>query len=198
MSFLNTTHQTLTLTPLPAHVTKTHVLALLHDNDKMIRLNPIVKAHHRLPDSSSIAFFKNESSEHQPSADAPSFPVYEVTEDMSGSADDEVSGGNWRGGWAKRFVPDSITYETSMQCKDDGLVSITHAPMGVHSVTTWVVKDGEGGALVLDERGVVTSNRMLMGFIKTTLQESHEKLVKDFIAVLAKEIAEAGGLEKDS
>jgi hypothetical protein len=129
----------------------------------MIRMNPIVKAHHRLPHSSSLAFFKNESLVHKPAGDSPSLPVYEVTEDMSGSADGEASGGNWRGGWAKRFIPDSITYETSMQCKDDGLVSITHAPMGVHSVTAWLVREGENGSLVLDERGMVTSNRMLMG-----------------------------------
>jgi hypothetical protein len=79
-----------------------------------------------------------------------------------------------------------------MECLEDGLRSITHAPMGVHSSTTWIVKDGEGGGLVLEERGKVTSNRMLMGFIKTTLQESHEKLVKDFMAVLEKEVAGEG------
>ena len=128
----------------------------------MIRMNPIVKAHHRLPDSSSLAFFKTESPEHKTAADSPPLPVYEVTEDMGGSPDGEASGGNWRGGWARRFIPDSITYETSMQCRDDGLVSITHAPMGVHSVTTWSVSEKDGH-LVLDERGIVTSNRMLMG-----------------------------------
>ena len=78
-----------------------------------------------------------------------------------------------------------------MECLEDGLRSITHAPMGVHSSTTWIVRDGEGG-LVLEERGKVTSNRMLMGFIKTTLQDSHEKLVKDFMAVLEKEVAGDG------
>lgn len=65
--------------------------------------------------------------------------------------------------------------------------------MGVHSVTTWIVREagpGESslmlgdGRLVLEEKGVVRASRMLMGFIKTTLQESHEKLVKDFMGVL--------------
>lgn len=69
------------------------------------------------------------------------------------------------------------------------MVSITHAPMGVHSTTTWLIKEEEG-ALVLEERGCVKSNRMLMSFIKTTLQESHEKLVKDFVALLEKMWAE--------
>ena len=115
---------------------------------------------------------------------------------MGGSADAEQGGGSWRGGWAKRFIPDEIKYETSMECLADGLRSITHAPMGVHSSTTWIVRDGngdeEGEGLVLEERGKVTSNRMLMGFIKTTLQASHEKLVKDFMAVLEREVAGEG------
>ena len=83
---------------------------------------------------------------------------------------DEAQGGSWRGGWAKRFVPDSITYNSSIQNRDDGMLSITQAPMGVHSITTWLVKDAEDedGHLVLEERGEVTSNRMLMGFIKTS------------------------------
>ena len=43
---------------------------------------------------------------------------------------EEGGGGTWRGGWAKRFIPDTLEYETSMQKKEDGLVSITHAPSG--------------------------------------------------------------------
>jgi hypothetical protein len=163
------------------------VLALLHNPEKMILLNPIVRAHQLLPASSSTAFFTHEPEAYKPLPDAP-IPVYQVTEDMSGSPDAD---GTWRGGWAKRFVPDSLTYETSMQQREDGLVSITHAPMGVHSVTTWVVREGEEGGLVLDERGEVTSNRMLMGFIRTTLKESHEKLVKDFVACLESEVKAA-------
>jgi hypothetical protein len=194
---LNASHETITLTTLPAGITKAHALALLHDPDKMIRMNPIIKTHHQLPASSSVAFFKHEPADRKPSGDEALPPVYSVTEDISGSAEGEEAGGTWRGGWAKRFVPDEISYETSLQCKEDGLVSITHAPMGVHSVTTWVVKEGEDGRVVLDERGLVTSNRMLMGFIKTTLQGSHDKLVKDFAAALEREVAE-GEVEKVS
>jgi hypothetical protein len=156
----------------------------------MIKLNPIVRAHKLLPSSSSIAFFKSESADLTPPSPETT-PVYEVTEDMSGS-EDAGQTGSWRGGWAKRFIPDSITYETSMECLEDGLRSITHAPMAVHSCTTWLVQEGENGRLVLEETGRVTSNRMLMSFIKTTLQESHEKLVRDFIVALEKEVAGAG------
>jgi hypothetical protein len=180
------------------------VLSILHDNDKMIRMNPIVIAHHRLSDSASAAFFKSEPAAYQSADRAIVIPVYEVTEDTSGGAADGAQDGGgssgWRGGWAKRFIPDSLTYETSQQCRPDGLLSITHAPMGVHSTTTWVVKEAEGGdgGLVLEERGRVTSNRMLMGFIKTTLQQSHEKLVKDFVALLEAEFAgeSDGNVEK--
>ena len=59
--------------------------------------------------------------------------------------------------------------------------------MGVHSVTTWVIKEAADGTITLEERGCVTSNRMLMGFIKTTLQASHDKLVADVVAILEKD-----------
>ena len=73
------------------------------------------------------------------------------------------------------------------------MVSITHAPLGVWSRTTWVIReakegemgaDGQGKGLLVDEKGEVRSNRMLMGFIKTTLKESHDRLVKDFVEAL--------------
>ena len=72
--------------------------------------------------------------------------------------------------------------------------------MGVNSVTTWVVREAteeEGGkGLVLEKTGKVTSNRMLMGFIKTTLQESYEKLDRDFVAALEREVAGQQEIEK--
>jgi len=64
--------------------------------------------------------------------------------------------------------------------------------MGVHSVTTWSLREDGDGGLVLDERGTVTSNRMLMGFIRTTLQGSHDKLVRNFVAVLEREMRGEG------
>ncbi|KAL3423377.1 hypothetical protein PVAG01_05124 [Phlyctema vagabunda] len=194
-SFLNTSHETLTVTPLPAYITKAQVLALLHDSERMITLNPLVTAYHLQPASAAIAFFKGEPAENQPQGEVEEVPIYSVTDDLAGGGKEaEAEGGSWRGGWAKRFIPDSITYNSSMQNRDDGLVSITHAPMGVNSVTTWLVKDSETDdsgkpGLVLEERGKVTSNRMLMGFIKTTLQASHEKLVQDFVVELEKGIA---------
>jgi hypothetical protein len=75
------------------------------------------------------------------------------------------------------------------------MLAITHAPMGVHSVTEWIVRE-ENDGLVLEEKGEVTSNRMLMGFIKTTFHESHEKLVKDFVAMVEKTWAEREGTGK--
>ncbi|TGO60556.1 hypothetical protein BOTNAR_0143g00180 [Botryotinia narcissicola] len=192
MSFLTTTHQTLTLTPIPPHILKAQVLALLHNHSKMISLNLLVTAHTLLPPTHILAvdFFKTEPPSLQPSTSSPC-EIWEITDDIS--AADGDNGGGWRGGWAKRFVPDQITYTSSLQDREDGLVSVTHAPMGVHSVTTWIVREagpGESslmlgqGRLVLEEKGVVRASRMLMGFIKTTLQESHEKLVKDFMRVL--------------
>ncbi|KAF7927349.1 uncharacterized protein EAE97_010024 [Botrytis byssoidea] len=203
MSFLTTTHQTLTLTPIPPHIPKAQVLALLHNHSRMISLNPLVTAHTLLPPTHILAvdFFKTEPPSLQPSASCPC-EIWEITDDMSAAEGD--NGGGWRGGWAKRFVPDQITYTSSLQDREDGLVSVTHAPMGVHSVTTWIVREagpGESslmlgqGRLVLEEKGVVRASRMLMGFIKTTLQESHEKLVKDFMRVLKENGADGEEVE---
>lgn len=149
----------------------------------MITVNPLVTAHTLLPESAFEAF------KHEPALSGPA-PVYSITDDMSATASSDSGGGSWRGGWAKRFVPDAITYQACFLNREDGMLTITHAPMGVRSVTTWLVKEGGEGGLVLEERGEVTSNRMLMGFIKTTLQESHDKLVRDFVKVLEKEVEE--------
>ena len=122
--------------------------------------------------------------------------MYEVVETTSSA---EESAGSWRGGWAKRFIPDSITYETSLESREDGMRTITHAPMGVHSFTTWVLRDPEEGqeGLVLEKTGLVTSNRMLMRFIKTTIHQSYEKLFRDFVVALEKEVAAEGGSETE-
>lgn len=50
--------------------------------------------------------------------------------------------------------------------------------------------------MVLEKTGQVTSNRMLMTFIKTTLQDSYEKLDRDFVAALDKEMAGGADIEK--
>lgn len=160
----------------------------------MIKLNPVVKSYERLPSSAAIAFFKHVAPEHKSPTSPSSASVYKVIEDTSGGAD-EARGGSWRGGWAKRFIPDTITYETSLEARPDGMVTITHAPMGVNSVTIWVVREGkQGGGVELEKTGIVTSNMMLMGFIKTTLQESYDKIVRDFVAALEKEVAQVGNV----
>lgn len=156
-------------------------------------LNPIIISHDLIPPASSIAFFKSVSADYQPSKLAQT-AVYKVTERVG----EEGASGTWRGGWAKRFIPDTLTYETSMESKEDGMRSITNAPMGVHSVTTWLVKDSEeeGAGLILEKMGLVTSNKMLMGFIRTTINESYEKLATEFVALLEKEYADGNGGEE--
>lgn len=201
---LNTSTTVKTIAPLNPNATLQQALSILHNNEKMLSLNPILKSHKLLPESSSVAFFKNVPDEYKPPATGDFdgvIPVYEIVEGMeSGTAEGEGQSGSWRGGWASRFIPDTITYESSIQPMDTGMVSITHAPMGVHSYTTWMVREAteeEGGkGLVLDKTGMVTSNRMLMGFIKTTLQESHDKLSTDFVAALDREIAGQKDIEK--
>ncbi|RDL39544.1 Uncharacterized protein BP5553_03884 [Venustampulla echinocandica] len=202
-SLLNTTTTVKTLTPLPPHIKKTDVLSLLHNNERMLTLNPLLKSYQQLPPPSSIAFYSQVPNALKPSstAEIEALPVFSVIESSSASSDQAEPEGadTWRGGWAKRIIPDEITYETSMQAKDDGVVTITHAPMGVHSVTTWVVRQEEArDGLVLESRGDCTSNRVLMAFIRTTLQDSYDKLAKDFVEALGKLVnGEGTGGEND-
>ena len=167
----------------------------------MLALNPILKSHKLLPEASSIAFFAKVADAEKPPAtgsdEISSIPVYEVVEGQN-TTSEEAAAGSWRGGWASRFVPAEITYESSIQNTETGMISITHAPMGVNSITTWIVREaveGEGEGLVLEKIGKVSSNRMLMGFIKTTIGDSYERLNKDFVAALEREVS-GGQVEK--
>ncbi|TVY65726.1 hypothetical protein LSUE1_G007325 [Lachnellula suecica] len=202
-SFLNTTSTVTTTTRLPADITKADVLSVLRDDNTMLKLNPLNKSSTKLPPSSSTAFYKSVPKDLKPaSADAiENIPVYCVVE--ASGPEGEESGNSWRGGWAKRFIPDEITYETSFQAHDYGMFQITHAPMGVQSSTKWIIREAKESdpvveavgktGLVLEQNGEVTSNRMLMGFIKTTLQSSYDQLAKDFIAMVEKEMAKKRG-----
>ncbi|KAM3084548.1 hypothetical protein ACMFMG_001350 [Clarireedia jacksonii] len=200
MSFLTTTHQTSVLTPIPAHIPRARVLALLHNHTRMITLNPLVTAHHLLSSDPSskvtLDFFRQEAKDLWPSDAYPGCTdIWEITDDMGSASSGESSG--WRGSWASKFVPEKITYNSSLQDREDGMVSVTHAPMGVHSVTSWVLKEAEGEVeggkkWVLEERGEVRASRFLIGFIKTTLQQSHDKLVKDFMNALEEEVRSGG------
>ncbi|TVY43096.1 hypothetical protein LOCC1_G004526, partial [Lachnellula occidentalis] len=143
---------------------------------------------------SSHTFYASVPSALKPSSSSSiaDIPVYSCVE-ASASPDTGENGveeeqNTWRGGWSKRFIPDELVYETSMQNTATGMFAITHAPMGVHSVTTWTVKTETGTGCVLEKEGKVTSNRMLMAFIKTTLQESYDRLARDFVVMLQKEV----------
>ncbi|CAG8956592.1 hypothetical protein HYFRA_00011903 [Hymenoscyphus fraxineus] len=183
-SFLNTTYAVEVITTLPPSITKPQVLTLLHDRISMLDLNPLLKSHTLLPPPASTNFYATVPAEHKDftAAEIEALPIYKVVE---GTGPEEQEGSSWRGGWAKRIIPGEIVYDTSMQLRDDGMITLTHAPMGVGTVTTWTVKE-EGGKLILGLKGVVSANRMLMGFIRTTLQGSYDKLAVDFVTELEK------------
>jgi hypothetical protein len=180
---------------MPPNIKSAHILSFLHEPTKMHDLNPIIKSHTLLDASASAAFFASVPPENKPPATGPEppsgIPVYSVIEASSGTGEQE-GGSTWRGGWAKRFIPDEIKYETSLQSTDEGMITLTHAPMGVQSITRWLLrrsaKEGEG--LVVLMSGVVTSNKMLMAFIKTTIQGSYDRLASEFLMALEKEVKE--------
>ncbi|KAL2075659.1 hypothetical protein VTL71DRAFT_602 [Oculimacula yallundae] len=201
MSFLTTTTEVKTKTTLSPHITKAQALSLLHNDTRMLDLNPSKITYTLLPPSTSEQFYTTVPDAHKPpaidSGSISSFPVYDIVEHQGTHKDREaevegVQGGHWKGGWIKRFVPNDLTYQTSVQHIADGMISITHAPMGVQSVTTWLVHESatEGEGCVLEKTGKVWSNRALMPLIKGGLQGSYEKLAKDFVVALEKAVAE--------
>ncbi|OWP07258.1 hypothetical protein B2J93_2031 [Marssonina coronariae] len=199
---LTTTTEVRTRTTLPPRIERPDVLSLLHDDRAMLELNPSKLTYRLLPPTTSTAFYASVPDAHKPPLSSPgpiaSLPVYHVTEHASAADahESEAQSGHWKGAWVKRFVPDELTYQTSVQHTPDGMISITHAPMGVQSVTTWVVREGPDGCCVLDQTGKVWSNRALMGFIRGSLQPSYERLAADFVIALEKLVTagKAGGV----
>ncbi|EHK99972.1 hypothetical protein M7I_4055 [Glarea lozoyensis 74030] len=169
--------------PLAPAVSKASALALLHDFKTIIALNPLIKSYK--PVSSPVAFYKSVPADLKPSSTA-ELEALSVLSVIENSAPPEgTTGATWRGGWTKAFVPSELSYESSFQHLEDGGMILTHAPMGVNSVTTWKIEQGDEG-LMVNMKLVVNSNKMLMAFIKTTLQDSVEKLVDDFLKAVEK------------
>lgn len=181
-----------TTSALAPHLTKADALALLHSDAAMFELNASPVSYTPLPAASASSFYAGVPAAHQPAtASAGALPVYAVTE----HAAPEGEGNVWqKTSWFKRFVPHELSYQTGVQHTPDGLVCITQAPMGVMSVTTWVAREEEaasGRVCVVDMTGKVTSNRMLMGFIKAGLQTGYERLARDFVKALENRYAAA-------
>jgi hypothetical protein len=215
---LNSTAQVDTTTPIPSHITKSQVLSFLHDDAKMLALNLLMSECKTLPPDNSAKFYKTVPSKHQPAnvssckvrpsspkpflkssnvtihtklkpklkANMHSTQTYFITEDSDAR---EASSGSW----TKKFVPEKVQYETGVENTPTGMVSITHAPLGVSSVTTWVVKEKDG-ACVVDMTGKVESNMVLMQFIKRMLAADYQELADRFLETLKKEVE--GGVEK--
>jgi len=187
---------------MPPHIKSAHILSFLHSPTKMHDLNPIIKSHVLLDATASTNFFASVPASTKPPATGAQpiseIPVYSIIEGSSGTSEQET-GSTWRGGWAKRFIPDEIRYETSLQNTDEGMITITHAPMGVNSVTRWLVRRSkvEGEGLLVLMSGVVESNRMLMAFIKTTIQGSYDRLANEFLMAVEKESKEGKGPEPE-
>ncbi|TVY29449.1 hypothetical protein LHYA1_G001843 [Lachnellula hyalina] len=210
-SYFTTTTTVTTTTALPPTMTLPEILSILHSPALMLTINPLLKSATPLPTPAIHAFYKSVPASLKPTSASAiaEIPVYACVETSAPQGQGSSTGGKgeggaeeqsqatWRGGWSKRFIPDEIVYETSMQRTPSGMIAITQAPMGVHSVTTWKVtskgKDGSGNECVLEKEGRVTSNKMLMSFIKTTLQGSYDKLAKDFVAMLMRELEKKKG-----
>lgn len=193
---LNTSHSTTNIRLLPAHITRDDAIRYLHQPENILNLNANLVTATKLAATSveHAEFYRGEAEQDRPGAgeDARATPIYNVVE-REGGKTGKTEGGLYSG-LAKRLVGDEVRYRMGLRATPDGLVMISHAMMGVWSRTTWTVRTavesdegfpGSGTGLVVQETGELRCNRMLMGFIKTTMEQSHEKLVDDFVQALA-------------
>lgn len=205
MAILKATHTTVVTTALPPTATLPQVLSLLHDHAAMISMNPLVISHRLLrpsyahsrasSSSSSTSTATNPYAHHLDTKPLPPPPTYEVVDSLDASVlipDDDDSPAPppppADAGWAARMTaklsPSTVTYTAQMRNVPHGLETTIHAPMGIKNLNTWSVREGEGGGLVLEERSMMSANRLVIGFVAKTAQSSHEQLVGRFVKKL--------------
>lgn len=165
------------ITPLPSHVSRDAVLALLHDHSTIITLNPLVTHHgrctppaHALPDEQASAW-------------------YEITDKI-----EYIPGTGLTG---------SVTYTACLHDTPNGLQTHIHAPAGLEIRGKWqllgwlpgekrevieisaeqnaIPKEG----LYLREDSELKCNFFLAPFVKRNLHKSHKTLVKRLLETAA-------------
>lgn len=105
--------------------------------------------------------------------------LYTITDDMSSSNAQRSKIAN-----TLLPMPATVTYSAGFRDIVDGLLVSSHAPFGVRSRSVWAVKQDEEGGWLLQETATATANWFLMSFIKKTISDAHEKLVRDFVTEL--------------
>ena len=149
---MNTTSRLHRESKLPAGITADAVIAMLHDHNTVVHLNPLVKSVEDIEAPSHAA------------EEYKGLPWKKVVDEIA-----YLPAGIWKG---------SVEYEACFEDRPNGIKANVWAPMGLTTSSTWAVidaKDGEG--LVLSEDCETRCSFLMMPFVKKTQNEAHETMV---------------------
>ncbi|MCJ1409754.1 hypothetical protein MMC19_003837 [Ptychographa xylographoides] len=168
MSLLRTSFVANETTQCPPTATRAQIISLLHDHEFMVLRNPLVLSHRRV------------STPHVPSHCDAASPI--AAEVDSWEIEDKMT-----------FLPESIWPSSSVRytmCfsdREDGMVMVLKAALGMVSRAVWTIEEGEGEAgLVLVEVSEVGVNRFVALAVKNNMHSNHEGLAKVFVGALEK------------
>lgn len=159
---LYSTHAVQNRTPLPAQITRATALAALHNHSLLIQLNPLVISVDEV-DPPAVATNSSTS--------GVSTKSYSMTDRIY-----LLPGNLW---------PSTVQYSGDFTNEADGVVVLTHAPMGFEGWSKWSIEDGEDGLEVVEE-ATIRCPLVLMPFIKSTVKSSHDKLHVQLVERLKK------------
>lgn len=152
---MNTTHRVTRSSALPSTVSAPSVIAILHDHDSVVRLNPLVISATDIP-----------APDHA-SAENKALPWKKVVDEIS-----YLPAGMWKG---------SVEYEACFKDLENGVKASVWAPMGLTTSSAWTVAEeevtGEGPRLVLKEECETRCSFLMMPFVKKTQSDAHETMV---------------------
>ncbi|KAL1961181.1 hypothetical protein VTO42DRAFT_3126 [Malbranchea cinnamomea] len=188
--FKTTTSISIT-TPVPLTISRAALLAILHDHQEMIKLNPLVVQYQpcsRPPSPSR----RSSSSSQEEAGIGRRTGEDEENERTAGASSGEME-------WYRitdeilpyHFLPFSrVVYTAGFRDAPDGLHTRTYAPMGLRMEGRWTVgpreEAEEGGRLYLTEEVRMTCSWLTRAFVQRALKKSHAVLTEKLIEKAAK------------
>lgn len=160
------------ITPLPPQVSREVAIAMLHNHDEMIELNPLVIEHHAI-----------KTPRDAPADEFLDCAWHEMTDRIQ-----YLPGG---------LVTGKVSYKGCFHDLPNGLQTHIYAPMGLDIREKWTVAGTLPGepdepqelglnaprrGLYLREDGEMKCNFLMTGFVRKNLNESHKVLVERILA----------------
>ncbi|ETN38504.1 uncharacterized protein HMPREF1541_06539 [Cyphellophora europaea CBS 101466] len=156
------------ITPLPSSVTKEIAIAMLHNHDEMIELNPMVIEHHPI----------------KTPRDAPADEFLDCVWQELTDKVHYLPGG---------LVKGKVSYKACFHDLPTGLQTHIYAPTGLDIREKWTIcgtlpgepperrelgSNAPSSGLYLKEEGDMRCNRLLSSFVRRNLDEAHKVLVE--------------------